>query len=90
MTTPQIAFINEDLIGEIHRRDDGQSFMMVAYKDKNKLKPRYGHRSENYRDYHYVHPIEYFNFKIVDNTIGQAIQPTVQRSVSKLPHNKLY
>ena len=76
LTTPQIAFINEDLIGEIHRRDDGQSFMMVAYKDKNKLKPRYGHRSENYRDYHYVHPIEYFNFKIVDNTIGQAIQPT--------------
>ncbi|MEH8109264.1 hemagglutination protein, partial [Gallibacterium anatis] len=76
LTTPQIAFINEDLIGEIHRRDDGQSFMIVAYKDKNKLKPRYGHRSENYRDYHYVHPIEYFNFKIVDNTIGQAIQPT--------------
>ncbi|WP_437125216.1 filamentous hemagglutinin N-terminal domain-containing protein [Gallibacterium salpingitidis] len=76
LTANHVQLINEDLIGEIHRRDDGQSFMMVAYKDKNPFRPRYGHRSENYQDYHHIHPIEYFNFKIVDNTIGQAIQPT--------------
>ncbi|MGY6771812.1 two-partner secretion domain-containing protein [Gallibacterium sp. ZY190522] len=76
LTANHVQLINEDLIGEIHRRDDGQSFMMVAYKDKNPIRPRYGHRSENYQDYHHTHPIEYFNFKIVDNTIGQAIQPT--------------
>ncbi|WP_235444348.1 two-partner secretion domain-containing protein [Gallibacterium anatis] len=76
LTANDVQLINEDLIGEIHRRDDGQSFMMVAYKDKNPIRPRYGHRSENYQDYHHTHPIEYFNFKIVDNTIGQAIQPT--------------
>ncbi|WKS98712.1 hemagglutinin repeat-containing protein [Gallibacterium salpingitidis] len=76
LTANNVQLINEDLIGEIHRRDDGQSFMKVAYKDKNPIRPRYGHRSENYQDYHHIHPIEYFNFKIVDNTIGQAIQPT--------------
>ena len=62
--------INEDKIGEIHRVDDGKYGQLHSYKDKNPIKPRYGHKTEWKDNYHREHATEYFNFNVVKNNIG--------------------
>ncbi|BFQ93391.1 hemagglutinin repeat-containing protein [Gallibacterium anatis] len=68
---------NKDLIGEIHRHDEGVWYTMVTKRKRHgigkKVWAKYGDDDKPFsRDL----PIEYFKFKLVDNTIGQAIQPT--------------
>ena len=62
--------INEDKIGEIHRVDDGKYGQLLSYKDKNPIKPRYGHKTKWKDNYHREHATEYFNFNVVKNNIG--------------------
>ncbi|WIM80129.1 hemagglutinin repeat-containing protein [Gallibacterium anatis] len=65
---------NKDLIGEIHRHDDGTWYTMVTKRKRHgwrgkKVWAKYGDDDKPFsRDL----PVEYFKFHLVENTIGQA------------------
>ncbi|MFU2127761.1 hemagglutinin repeat-containing protein, partial [Gallibacterium anatis] len=65
---------NKDLIGEIHRHDDGTWYTMVTKRKRHgwrgkKVWAKYGDDDKPFsRDL----PVEYFKFHLVENTIGQT------------------
>ncbi|MFU2133963.1 hemagglutinin repeat-containing protein [Gallibacterium anatis] len=64
---------NKDLIGEIHRHDDGTWYTMVTKRKRRgihkKVWAKYGDDDKPFsRDL----PVEYFKFHLVENTIGQT------------------
>ncbi|WP_409026085.1 hemagglutinin repeat-containing protein [Gallibacterium anatis] len=64
---------NKDLIGEIHRHDDGTWYTMVTKRKRRgihkKVWAKYGDDDKPFsRDL----PIQYFKFNLVENTIGQT------------------
>ncbi|MGY6772366.1 hemagglutinin repeat-containing protein [Gallibacterium sp. ZY190522] len=65
---------NKDLIGEIHRHDEGTWYTMVTKRKRHgwrgkKVWAKYGDDDKPFsRDL----PVKYFNFNLVENTIGQT------------------
>ncbi|WIM84873.1 hemagglutinin repeat-containing protein [Gallibacterium anatis] len=65
---------NKDLIGEIHRHDEGTWYTMVTKRKRHgwrgkKVWAKYGDDDKPFsRDL----PVEYFKFHLVENTIGQT------------------
>ncbi|WIM82664.1 hemagglutinin repeat-containing protein [Gallibacterium anatis] len=65
---------NKDLIGEIHRHDEGTWYTMVTKRKRHgwrgkKVWAKYGDDDKPFsRDL----PIQYFKFNLVENTIGQT------------------
>ncbi|OBW99715.1 hypothetical protein QV05_09455 [Gallibacterium genomosp. 1] len=65
---------NKDLIGEIHRHDEGTWYTMVTKRKRHGLRgkkvwAKYGDDDKPFsRDL----PVKYFNFNLVENTIGQT------------------
>ena len=63
------TLINEDVIGNIDRLDQGTVFKWVHYRSRG-IKKSHGHKDTDHKHYEVAHSTEHFNFNVVKNHIG--------------------
>ncbi|WP_279417610.1 hemagglutinin repeat-containing protein [Glaesserella parasuis] len=77
LTTVDTHLENIDLLGEIHRLDQGETSTLVSKRKRRGRKKVWAHYTENINyNFNRTLPIETFGFQLVLNTIGTPISST--------------